>query len=240
MLRSLRTSLRVLREAQTFLLWLLWSLLVVIWLKTLTALWREGSRMPSLLALVAVGLLILLYFAEGIELAVTDLLDKEPEQLHDPVLQNVLADIQRRSGFFFAQRQVFVVVIIAFVSLVTTYPWIVIPFIGRTTAHNAPFWFSLFFTTFTVLWFCQVTPKRLAVLNSELFLAQSRFVWRLIQIMAVFGLPNPSDWLVSEVVRRSGYARRRNLLPSRAAAEDGVGDGLPRQHKEGDSVVDVG
>ena len=75
---------RVLREGYTLLLWLLWAAMVVTWLLTLVSLWREGSRTPSLLALLALGLFALLYFAEGIELAVTDLLDKEPEQLHDP------------------------------------------------------------------------------------------------------------------------------------------------------------
>jgi hypothetical protein len=208
---------RIVRQLHTLLLWVLWLFLAVIWIATLAVQWREGARTPVLLALLSLGLLVLLYFAEGIELAVTDLLDKEPEQLHDPALQAVLEDIQRRSGFFFAQRQVFVVAIIAFTSLVTTYPWVIVPFVGKTAAHNAPFWFSLVFTTFTVLWFCQVTPKRLAILNSELFLRQSRFVWRLIQLTGMLGLPNPSDWLVAVVAKHSGYAQRRNLLPSRAA-----------------------
>jgi hypothetical protein len=221
MLQPAKSTLsRVVRQLRRLILWLLWLWLAIIWLATLRALWQAGSHSPVLLALLVVALLVVLYFAEGIELAVTDLLDKEPEQLRDPALQATLRDIQRRSGFFFAQRQVFVVLIIAFTSLVTTYPWIVVPFVGKTAAHNAPFWFSLVFTTFTVLWFCQVTPKRLAILNSELFLTHSRFVWRLIQLVGLAGLPDPSDWLVSTIAKHSGYAQRRHLLPSRAVHHD--------------------
>ena len=109
--------------------------------------------------------MVILYCAEGIELAVTDLLDKHPSQLHDPVTARVLMEVQRLRDFFFAQRQVFVVVIIAFTSLVTTYQWLSVPGIGIVRDGGVRFWFSLVFTTLTILWFCQVTPKLLAVIN---------------------------------------------------------------------------
>lgn len=208
---------RGLKHLRALMLWCVWVFLTLTWLTTLAAHWRAGDRAAVLLALVVLALLIVLYFAEGIELAATDLLDKEPERLRDPRARAVLADIQERAAFFYAQRQVFVVVIIAFMSLVTAYSWIVIPFAGRSSSHGVAFWFSLVFTTLTVLWFCQVTPKRLAILNSEMFLAQSSFVWRLIKLVGVLGLPDPTDWLVALAERSSGYGARRHLLPSRAA-----------------------
>jgi len=154
------------------------------------------------------------------ELAITDLLDKEPNQLRDATVRSLLAQIQSRVGFFFAQRQVFVVVIISVLSLTTAYNWIYVPLHGQVTSPTARFWFSLVFTTFTVLWFCQVTPKRLAVINSELFLKQSTTVWRLIKIISTLGLPNPSDLLVYTIQRNSNYSQGRYLLPGRAAHYD--------------------
>jgi hypothetical protein len=208
---------RALIWLHSFVLWCVWALLVLIWLATLVEQWRAGNHAATWLALVAVGLLFILYFAEGIELAVTDLLDKEPDQVRERAVRRTLQDIQSRSAFFYAQRQVFVVVIIAFTSLITAYAWIYVPFAGRVSAYGLPFWFSLVFTTLTVLWFCQVTPKRLAVLNSELFLAQSRFVWLLIKAIGALGLPNPSNQLVALIQQHSDYRHSRHLLPSRAA-----------------------
>jgi len=165
-------------------------------------------------------LLFILYFAEGMELAITDLLDKEPNQLRDETVRNLLSQIQSRVGFFFAQRQVFVVVIISVLSLTTAYDWVYVPFYGKMTSPTTTFWFSLVLTTFTVLWFCQVTPKRLAVINSELFLKQSSAVWRLIKIISMLGLPDPSDLLVYGIQRNSKFSHGRYLLPGRAAHYD--------------------
>lgn len=201
-------------------LWLIWLGLATIWVATNWVNWIEGDYGPAVLALLDLGLLFILYFAEGIELAITDLLDKEPSQLRDPVTRRLLSEIQSKSGFFFAQRQVFVVVIISVLSLTTAYDWIQVPFYGRVTSSSATFWFSLLFTTFTVLWFCQVTPKRLAVINSELFLKQSATIWRLIKGISVFGLPDPSETLVRLIQRRSDFAEGRYLLPGRATHYD--------------------
>jgi hypothetical protein len=210
-------TIRVTRSA---FLWITWLCLVTIWIATLWRNWVDNSHLPTLLAVLDVALLFVLYFAEGIELAITSLLDKEPNQLRDTSLRNLLAEIQGRVGFFFAQRQVFVVVIISVLSLTTAYDWILVPFVGKVTDPAATFWFSLVLTTLTVLWFCQVTPKRLAIMNSELFLKQSGPVWRLIKAISALGLPDPSDLLVNIVARHSNYAQGRHLLPGRAAHYD--------------------
>lgn len=202
-------------KVRSLALWSLWVALLIVWVATLWVLARDGHLSYVLLAAVVIALLGVLYYAEGLELAATDLLDKEPDQLSNEGSRVVLRDIQARPGFFYAHRQVFVVTIIAFTSLTTSYPWLYIPFVGRTGTYDLPFWFSLVFTTLTVLWFCQVTPKRLAVINSDKFLVGSRFVWRLIKLVSVLGLPNPTDFLVAIAVKRFDYGRSRQLSPSR-------------------------
>lgn len=210
----------MLRRLRSTVFWALWLFLAVVWIATLAAQWTDGRQGPAVFAFVDVLLLVVLYFAEGIELAVTDLLDKEPSQLHDPLTRRLLAEIQARSGFFFAQRQIFVVVIIAVLSLTTTYSWLYVPFYGRVDAPAATFWFSLVFTTLTVLWFCQVTPKRLAVINSERFLRQSAPIWRLIKAISWLGLPDPSSLLVHVIQKNGEFSEGRYLLPGRATHYD--------------------
>lgn len=207
-------------HARSMVLWAIEIALVVIWLTTLWMFAQDGDYQYVLQAVAVVALLVVLYYAEGIELAVADLLDKQPDQLSDPQSADVLKDIQDKRGFFFAQRQLFVVAIIAFMSLMTSYPWLYVPWVGKVDGFNLPFWFSLVFTTLTVLWFCQVTPKRLAVINSERFLEQSRFLWPVIKVVGKLGLPGPSDHIVQFMERWSAYRYQRHLRPSRAIHYD--------------------
>ena len=205
------------RSARTIVLWSGWTLLLTVWLCTLGALSHSGSSRQWFDAATIVVLLLILFYAEGLELAIADLLDKQPDQLTDLRMRDLLREIQRDGDFFFSTRQVFVVLIITYMSLATNYEWIFLPFIGRYSEHEAPFWFSLLFTSFTVLWFCQVTPKRLAVMNSELFLKHSAFLWPLIKMTGLLGLPSPSDDLVWIFKRFTGYRNKRHLRPSAAA-----------------------
>src|SRR5262249_43399413 len=137
---------------------------------------------------------------------------------------------------------VFVVVIITLMSLMTAYDPIHIPFVGAICgkaveatadapacdalvisiwehkfALDAPFIFTLLFTTFSVLWFCQVFPKRLAIRNSEKFLQQSSLLWPAIRLVGSLNIPGPADALVWWARRYGGYRQPRNLKPSRAA-----------------------
>ena len=207
--------MKIFHYFRSFVLWALEIILVVIWLSTLWQLALDGKFDDIFWAIVIVGLLIILYFAEGIELAVADLLDKQPEQLSNEIAQDVLREIQEKRGFFFSQRQIFVVVIIAFMSLMLSYDWLYIPGVGKN--YELSFWFSFIFTTLTVLWFCQVTPKRLAVINSERFLMQSMFLWPIIKLLGTLGLLAPSDHIVALMEKWSGYRQKRHLRPSRAA-----------------------
>ena len=154
-----------------FILWAIWALLFAVWAQTVYVTGvLQHDNLCLLLAGVSVVLLVILYFAEGLELAVADLRDKDPQQIHDPRLKKILVDLQGKDDFFFAHRQPFVVVIINVVSLslaLALYTW---P-LGEIKDPAFKFLFNLLFVTLTVLWFCQVTPKRLAIINSELFLA---------------------------------------------------------------------
>jgi hypothetical protein len=214
-LRANIVSLAV--TARTAFIWSLWILLAVTWVSTLMSLSAGGNYRVWIHAGVIALSLYVLFFAEGLELAVTDLLDKHPHQLRDRQMRTLLQELQCRRDFFLAQRQVFVVVIISLMSLMTAYPYVWIPFLGPISEHDAPFWFSLVFTTLTVLPFCQVTPKRLAVMNSELFLRQSVFLWPLIKFTGLLGLPSPSDGLVRLFEQYLGYRNKRHLRPSPAA-----------------------
>jgi hypothetical protein len=202
---------------RTGLLWLVWLALAATWVSTLVANVQEGNTTAALVAAVNLVLLGILYLAEGLELAATDLLDKDPTQLSSPELASLLLVIQGRARFFYANRQVFVVVIISFMSLTTTYPWLYVPGIGKIEFEGALFWFSLVFTTLTVLWFGQVLPKQLAVINSEKFFGESRVIWPLIKAVGTLGLPTPAETLVKVFTTYSGYKEVRHLKPNRAS-----------------------
>jgi hypothetical protein len=213
-----RTTVKqILSHVRSFILWVVWVMLLVIWVATLMRHLEQHDSAPLTLAVTALVLLVLLSFAEGMELAVADLLDKDVSQVSDRRTRELLSAIQQRSGFFFAQRQVFVVLIVSFTSLATSYDWIYVPFYGESRNSSVTFWFSLCFVTLTVLWFSQVTPKRLAVANSEAFLGYSTFVWTAIRLISLLGLPNPTDQLFHLAKKFGPFRHERMLLPSRSA-----------------------
>src|SRR5205807_2495713 len=187
--RPARRIRSVARMARTLVLGATWAGLIVVWASTCLELALAGSWAYALLAGADVAVLAVLFLAEGMELAVTDLLDKDPEQVGNVRVRAVLHEIQARRDFFLANRQVFVVAVIAFMSQSTVYPWLFVPGAGRIGAPHVASWFSFALTTLTVLWFAQVLPKRLAIRNSELFLDQSRPIWPLIRLVGVLGLP---------------------------------------------------
>jgi hypothetical protein len=202
-----------------FILWAIWALLFAIWVQTVYVTGvLQHNNLCLLLAGVSVALLVILYFAEGLELAVADLRDKDPQQIHDQRLKKILVELQSKGGdFFFAHRQPFVVVIINVVSLSLAYDALYTWPLGEIKEPTFKFVFNLLFITLSVLWFCQVTPKTLAIANSELFLAQSKFLWPIIKLLSIFQLPGPADQLVGVFRRVFGYNGARNLLPSRPA-----------------------
>lgn len=180
------------------ILWVCWLFLLVIWLDTLSQLWRDGQGRPVLLAALVIPSLWLLYFAEGLELAVAARVGNPDSPVTDP-------------HEFFTRRQTVVILTITFITLATVYPWLEVPWMGRLSGAM-PFWFSLTFDSVSVLWFAQVVPKRLAVMNPDEFL-QSRYTKTFLHVIRFAGLvfDGPSDDLVRMLRRgkkRSGCVSR--------------------------------
>jgi hypothetical protein len=211
---------QILRSGRLYL-WVAWAALFVVWMDTVVT-----QRAYLSLAIVIVCLLIL-YFAEGMEIAAAELLDKDPKQLASPSATKVLNGIKQDKEWFFAQRQVFVVAIISLMTLLTSYKTITVPFVGqeyidlpfvgRTELSDVAALFSFLLTSLTVLWWCQVFPKRLAIRNSERFLHQSAFIWRPLKLIGMFNMPGPADGLVWLAKNYTGYRLPRKLKPSPGA-----------------------
>jgi hypothetical protein len=199
------------------LLWIGYVLLLGIFGQTLAAHWilyRDPA--PLAWAVACLPLLVLLFYAEGLELAVADLGDKDPSQIRDSRVHDTLKEIQGRAEFFYANRQIVVVAVIAFITMTLDFDFLYIWPLGEIRHPFFRFAFNLSFVTLTVLWFCQVTPKRLAIINSELFLAHGRFVWPLVKAISLLDLPSPTDNIVALFRRLSGYRNRRLLNLSRS------------------------
>ena len=71
------------------------------------------------------------------------------------------------------------------------------------------------FLNLTVLWFCQVAPKRLAVINSNLFLKKSIAIWPIIKMVGRLNIPGPADDITRFLEKRLSFTTRM-LPPSRS------------------------
>jgi len=177
-----------------FILWLVWVSLVAIYVRTVAALCAMGQYQYLGLAVVNLACGLFLWFAEGFEIAFAMIW---------PTRHSADADIRGSlqgldAEFVLAQRQVIVVATITVVSLTSTFEWIVIPGVGKLQSYGAPAWFSGLFTTFTILWFCQVFPKRVAAKSAERFWRLSKWLLRPIVVAGkILDLPAPSDDLVA-------------------------------------------
>lgn len=173
-------------------LWAFWIVLIAICVCTLVDLWLSGYHRFGVEFLLAVPCFAILCFAEGLELAVASSGGPSSVKPFD-------------AHSFFTRRQALVILPITYISIVTVYPWVDVPGIGRL-AGDVPFWFSLSLVSLTTLWFGQVVPKRMAVLHPELFLSAkiTAAFMRLVDCMVV--LDGPSG----DVVRLLHRSRRRS------------------------------
>jgi hypothetical protein len=210
-------------EIRIGILWMTWVFLTIVWGSTLFAMTADNLYIQWLEAGTIVILLYVLAISEGLELAVTDLLDKQPEQLSNVRTRDALRQLQHSPAEFFSNRQLFVVTIITFTTLMTSYPWIYVPLYGRVAQAPIPGLFSFAWTTLTVLWFAQVTPKRLAITNSEVFLGQSVFLLPVIKAAGLLGLPLASNQLVAFFEKFTKYSDKRHLQPSPSAYYNAAG-----------------
>ena len=176
------------------LLWAVWIFLVIIYVATIAALCAEGHYSALIFAVVNLACGVFLFFAEGFEIAFAMLWSIRDSVEAD--IRDSLRDLNPE--FVLAQRQVIVVVTITIVSLTTSaLEWIVIPGFGKVQSYGAPYFFSLLFTTFSLLWFAQVFPKRIAARSAERFWRFSHWLLKPIIVAGkIFDLPAPYDDLV--------------------------------------------
>ena len=175
-------------------LWGVWVVLAVVWANTLAHLWLEGSRYYGLLALLVLISGIIIYWAEGLELAVAILLHARmvPDDIHALMAK-------MNSNVFFRQRQLIVIFLVTFSGVATVYPWLRIPGYGEL-AGAAPFWFSIAFPSLSIMWFSQIAPKLRAMAKPEHFVRSGGSIFRAVRLLNAVDLTGPSDdvfWFLS-------------------------------------------
>jgi len=99
------------------IVFIIWLLTLYAWVSNIIYNALNGIYTPLIIFLIIIPLTFILYLAEGLEIAVADLRDKDASQLANESTREILAQIQPRADFFFGQRQIFVVAIISFISL---------------------------------------------------------------------------------------------------------------------------
>jgi|GEM_PF-5123127 len=170
--------------------------------------------------------MVLLFFVTGLEIAYTNLRDKDSEQV-DPQIQGFLIHLQLNEAKLYEAREWFGVALVAILALLCEFdPASPMEFLFRTNIHVLPderiwkFLFALLFTTLPAVWFAQSPAKVLAINNSQNFIRRASFLrrpltwtWKLL------------DWLHSDALTELVYGRtfrrwkeeRRNLSPSNSA-----------------------
>lgn len=177
-----------------FLLWVAWGVLFAIYVATIFSHCAEGQFYYLALAFLSIACCVLLFFAEGFEISFA-MMYPQRNQMNSEMCRRLQA---LDAEHILAQRQVVVVATITILSLTAVFDWIQIPGAGRISSPMATAWFSGLFVTLTVLWFCQVLPKRLAARNAEQFWRLSQWLLKPIVIAGKCAdIPAPADNLVT-------------------------------------------
>jgi hypothetical protein len=198
--------------------WLLFGcLLIFVWLFNTEQPWQH-----KLLGLVVICLLC--FLLEGVELAFTELHDKDSERLPDNI-KGVVAEVNRRRAEFYDARELLVVILLVSITILSDNTKISLPIIGPTSDRRWTLGFSLVFTSLIVIWLAQGPSKMLATTNSAAFLRFCEFpsLWRLLikplaWTMSKLRLNSPSELIVGRILAVSkpdGTSAERNLPPSR-------------------------
>ena len=177
-----------------FFLWIAWSVLFVIYATTIFSHCAEGQLHYLAFAFLSIAFCAPLFFAEGFEISFA-MMYPQRNQMDSEVCRSLQA---LDAEHVLAQRQVVVVATITILSLTTVFDWIQIPGVGRVSSPTVMAWLSGLFVTLTVLWFCQVLPKRLAARNAEHFWRLSRWLLKPIVIAGKSAdIPAPAENLVA-------------------------------------------
>ena len=201
-----------------FLIWALWLGCVYAWGSDIVFRALGGQYRDLIVFVLLIPLFLLIYLSEGIEIAVADLNDKDAAQLGDASMRTLLTDIKSRIDFFIAQQQTLALCVVTLSSIIVSLGfntlWIY-PF-GEVDNPLAIGAINFIAISISILCLCQVPAKRLALSNSERFLAQAQQLWKLIRVVGVLDLPAPSENITDGMRRLFRFPPRR-LPPSRAS-----------------------
>ena len=125
------------------------------------------------LVLVAGMILVGFFFVAGLEIAYTDLRDKDPGQVSSNV-RALLKDMQQHEEIVYVAREWLGVILIVIFAYISDFETIFIPWLGE---RHWRLRFTLLFTTVPLTWLAQGPAKRLAARNSEQFLSFARPMW---------------------------------------------------------------
>lgn len=183
---------------------------------------------------VIVALLFVQYWADGLDFAAKTLLDKDPQQLDDYVAQDIHDKVKKQgegSSSFFANKEVLDIVIVAAITVCTTFNYIQIPYSPFNIIDHEDLiksfvtkhWFftvdselvrvafSLSFTSLTVLWFAQVVSEIFARRNPGLFMHRSRPIHSCIKKLSWLHLPSPGEEIAQLLEGPLEYTEKTRL-----------------------------
>jgi hypothetical protein len=206
------------RLLRRFLAWALWLVCLYAWFSDVVIHAWHGQYTDLVVLLLLIPFFLLIYFSEGIEIAVTDLKDKEAAQLGDASMRTLLIAIKSRLDFFVAQQQTLALFVVTLASTIAALGFKkldVYPF-GEIASPFAVGAINFVAISVTILCLCQVPAKRLALINSERFLAQAKLLWPFIRLVGLLDLPAPSEPIIAGMRKMFRFPDRR-LPPGRSA-----------------------
>ncbi len=175
-----------------------------------------------LYVVVAIGILLLTFLLEGLELAYTELRDKEARQISRHSLFGV---IRKYGDEFYEAREWCIVAMVVGATLMVERDTYFVPFLGEFSTDDTGgliirYLVTFGLTTFPLVWIAQSPAKELASRNSDHFLQLAvgdlalRFVLMVRQGVRLFRVKQPSDMFV-ELYKyiAPGFREERNLPP---------------------------
>jgi CBS domain containing-hemolysin-like protein len=209
-------------RATKFMLDCMWygtyAALFGIWVVSIFELGRAGA-VPLFTCVILIPLLFAL---EGLELAITALLDRSAS-VHGRA-GSELARIQKDKLFgFFSNRELFVVVGIVLLTSVGSLDAVYVPGRGWISDHLVTFSFNLAFSTLVVLLVSQIPSKRLALQDPERFYRSTWPICVAVRWVGASRITQPGEALSRVLSSFLGYpARRRTLAPTLAMHYDSI------------------
>ena len=173
-----------------------WGVLTILWVYDAFHSLADGDPGPTIRAVSAILLMLLLMGMEGLEVAV---IDRWRELYPDRSSSDL--------GRWLAARQLFVALIVTAATLLAERESIAIP--GSSTEITSPVVlkvFNLLWTTLTVLWFMQIFPKLLAATNPDRYLGIARpALFPIVDVVRKVGVSKPGEWVARGVERRLNW-----------------------------------